>query len=195
MNIDRAVLKQLDADVERAKTTILQNLPTVEKIAPSVVLKLGGAEQTMNKARSDINMGIDTINRTTTTINKLADTVVRTSEALKENIKTEKHTNAVLKKDVKQSETLAQIRKEQAEALKSKYDASRHSSWLGLYRPLADESRYVLLTSGIALLVLFVVSVIYYFWETIRNMIPAIGGESRPYEYYLGGGRKKAALK
>ena len=196
MAFDRATLKQLDADVERAKTTILQNLPNIEKLTPSVVLKLGGAEQTLNKAKSDITMGIDTINRSTATVNTLAETLVKNSESVKANIQAEKHTNTVLKTNVKQSETLAKIRKEQAEALQAKYAANNHSSWLGLYRPLSEESRFALLTSGIAFLILFAASVVYYFWDRIVSSVPVFGGNSSAqtgsYEYFLGGGRRKA---
>lgn len=196
MAFDRATLKQLDADVERAKTTILQNLPNIEKLTPSVILKLGGAEQRLNKAKSDITMGIDTINRSTATVNTLAETLVKNSESVKANIQAEKHTNTVLKTNVKQSETLAKIRKEQAEALQAKYAANNHSSWLGLYRPLSEESRVALLTSGIALLILFAASVVYYFWDRIVSSVPVFGGNSSAqtgsYEYFLGGGRRKA---
>lgn len=188
-------LRQLDAEVENAKRTILHNLPTIERNTPSVILKLGGAEQAMNKAKSDISMGIDTINRNTNAVKQMADTILQKSQKLNQEIKNKKQETRALKNNVKQSETLSKIRKEQAEALKQKYGANLHSSWLGLYRPLADDSRVALLTSGIVLCALFLVSLAYYFWDNIANIIPAYGGELKgrsnaPYEFYLGGWRK-----
>ena len=193
-------LHQLDAEVENAKKTILHNLPNIERNTPSVILKLGGAEQAMNKAKSDITMGIEALNRSISKVNAYADSIIQRSKSLTNEIKEEKEKNKKLSSTVVQSETLAQIRKEQAEALKNKYDANLHSSWLGLFRPLADTSRVALFTSGIALIVLFLVSLVYFFWNDLINIFPAHGGETSDrgvtqYENFLGGFRKLKARK
>jgi hypothetical protein len=190
-----ANLHQLDAEVENAKKTILHNLPNIEGNTPSVILKLGGAEQAMNKAKSDINMGIETLNRSISKVNAYADSIIQRSKSLTNEIKEEKEKHKKLSSTVVQSETLAQIRKEQAEALKKKHDANLHSSWLGLFRPLADTSRVALFTSGIALIVLFLVSLVYFFWNDLMNIFPAHGGETSDrgatqYENFFGGFRK-----
>ena len=41
-----------------------------------------------------------------------------------------------------EKQTLADLRKEQADALATKYDANYHSSWLGLWRPMSQQSQY-----------------------------------------------------
>lgn len=187
-------LHDLDAQVENAKKTILFNLPNIERNTPSVIMKLGGAEQSMNKAKLDITMGIDTLNRSISTLKTYSDTILQQSKSLTTEIKEEKEKNKKLAETVSQSETLSQIRKEQADVLKKKYDANLHSSWLGLFRPLADTSRIALLISGIMLCLLFLVSLIYFFWEKVSSFFPAYGGvyERSPqqYENFLGGFRK-----
>lgn len=41
-----------------------------------------------------------------------------------------------------EKQTLAGLRKEQASALAAKYDSNYHSSWLGLWRPMSEQSQY-----------------------------------------------------
>jgi hypothetical protein len=53
--------------------------------------------------------------------------------------------------DLEKSRELNRIRKEQAESLHTKFVGNLHSSWLGLWTPLSDETRVAIVVITIAL--------------------------------------------
>lgn len=61
---------------------------------------------------------------------------------LKFQIAAKKDEIAEVKTDRDQKQTLAGLRKEQADVLATKYNANYHSSWLGLWRPMSEQSQY-----------------------------------------------------
>ena len=61
---------------------------------------------------------------------------------LKFQIEAKKDEIAEVQTDRDQKQTLAGLRKEQADALATKYNANYHSSWLGLWRPMSEQSQY-----------------------------------------------------
>lgn len=61
---------------------------------------------------------------------------------LKYQIAAKKDEIADVRADRNTKQTLADLRKEQASALANKYDSNYHSSWLGLWRPMSQQSQY-----------------------------------------------------
>lgn len=61
---------------------------------------------------------------------------------LKFQIAAKKDEIAEIQNDRDEKQTLAGLRKEQADALTAKYDSNYHSSWLGLWRPMSQQSQY-----------------------------------------------------
>ncbi len=72
------------------------------------------------------------------------------------------------------SEELLAIRKEQSAALEAKYAANYHSSWLGLWRPLKDNTHMGLNVASVFFGLLAVVAIGFLVYSNV--VAPAIGG-------------------
>lgn len=99
---------------------------------------------------------------------------VATSETLRTQIQD-------METQLRKSRELEGIRKEQSESLQSKYAGNLHSSWLGLWTPLSDETRVAILVITIAL---FACAVVILVFLIVGNHIhlpskPAFMGGSR----------------
>jgi hypothetical protein len=121
--------------------------------------------------------------------------MISKTATLRSSIEAKREVTQELKKKVEGGEVLSAIRKEQADALSNKRLGNLHSSWVGLWRPLADESRTGLLVASIAFALIAIVSIIYLYWEKIAQLLPGFDKESAvPKEEpsaYFGGFLKK----
>lgn len=79
---------------------------------------------------------------------------VATSETLRSQIQE-------IDTELQKKRELEGIRKEQAESLHTKYAGNLHSSWLGLWTPLSDETRVAILVITLALFACAVAIVVF----------------------------------
>ena len=103
------------------------------------------------------------VNKVTDTIN----TIVKDTEEVSERVNSHKKEIDTLKEEVAKTETLAGVRKEQAEALKKRYEGNYHSSWLGLWRPLHEDTRTGLIVAAMMFLLVAIVSVVFLFRDSL----------------------------
>jgi hypothetical protein len=67
-----------------------------------------------------------------------------------------KETVKTAEEELEKERVLNEIRKEQAESLTKKGAGNYHSTWMGLYRPLKEESRTGLAVAAVAFFLIFV---------------------------------------
>lgn len=67
----------------------------------------------------------------------------------------------MLSQKVQEGTVLSNIRREQVEALRKKYASNLHSSWLGLWRPLDETSRFGIFVAAIAFGCIAALSIVY----------------------------------
>lgn len=145
--------------------TINNSYLVMRNTAQSVALEIPGASQRYNTAKSSIENAIQRMkNRNVHVGGKIHAIPINDLEF---KIRQVRQKLAEQKADVGKKSELLNLRKEQAAALKDKYEGNYHSSWLGLYRPLKDESQVGLsVAAGIfgflALLTLGYVVYTYY---------------------------------
>jgi hypothetical protein len=70
-----------------------------------------------------------------------------------------------LKQEVKKARELNALRKEQAAELKIKYGSNYHTSYLGLWRPLADQSQMGLIIASVMFALIAIVSLVFVIRE------------------------------
>ena len=157
----------LSREVNAANQVANMNLPIPVDRTPSAVLNLPGAQPAIDAAKMAVDQSIATINRKAAEAKKVGDDIVAESGRMRSAIENKRDLTRNYTKEVSEAQVLADIRKEQADALKNKYAANLHSSWLGLWRPLADTSRVGLLVAAIAFGIIAVFSLIYYFWDNL----------------------------
>lgn len=126
-------------------------------------------------------------------------TIEREHASISENVRKMKKETKELMGRITENKDIVELRKEQAEELKTKYGANFHSSYLGLWRPLEPETHAVLYTTSIVLALLSVLGLVWFFF---RNGFPVLFteaparaanafNESENTTSLLGGGARK----
>lgn len=117
------------------------------------------------------------VNQVTNTMNE----IIRDTEAVSQAVNTQKETVDQLKYEVTKTESIAEIRKEQAETLKHKYESNYHTSWIGLWRPLQDNTRVALAVVSIMFLLIGLACAAFLWRDrllpaTVRNPVGGLVG-------------------
>ena len=180
MSWDPEIEAKYTNSVEKEKKAIDDNLPIILDRTPAAVLNLAGAVQQINASKAVIQSSLDGIRRATADVSNVIDNITETTSSTRNAIDIRRQEVTELKKVITQGETLDAIRKEQAAALHAKEAGNRHSSWMGLWRPLAEESRTGLFVAAIAFACIAIVSVVYLFWGRIVQLFPAFSRGSSP---------------
>ena len=92
-------------------------------------------------------------------------TIEREHASISENVRKMKKETKELMGRITENKDIVELRKEQAEELKTKYGANFHSSYLGLWRPLEPETHAVLYTTSIVLALLSVLGLVWFFFR------------------------------
>lgn len=175
--------RRTKSDVEQAYKHAKDNLRVITEYTPSSVLNIQGASAHIQTAKTAITNSINTLRRISNTIRTRIDTIIKDASASTESLGNEKHQVVELKKQISEAQTLYNLRKEQADVLRNKYEGNYHSSWIGLWRPLTEQSRTGLLVASIVFGIIALVSLIFIVRE--YRTTPAI---LRPVYENLSGG-------
>lgn len=126
----------------------------------NIALGLGGkGPQTETEAKTKINNDLQLINNRRGQLSEMIDSAANAGRDAKNKIEILETRLKVTKDEVKKETTINDLRKEQAASLANKYEANFHSSWLGLWRPLSEQSFYGLMISSIFFALLAVVGI------------------------------------
>lgn len=157
---DTSSEEQYMNELSRIKSQFNTNKSILINRAPAVVLDLQDSQNTVASTKSEIESGILFLQTRDNELKSKLQSMIRANEQSVSRIKTLETQVTNTNKSVKEAEILSALRKEQADELRRKGDGSLHSSWMGLWRPLSEESRLGLLIAtvffGLAALILFV---------------------------------------
>ena len=138
----RNELSRITGQFNTNKTTLLNR-------APAVVLGIQDAQNAVASAKSEIESGISSLQTRDSELKSKLQAMLRENEQSAYRIKTLETQVATTKESVKEAETLAALRKEQADELRRKGEGNFHSSWMGLWRPLSEQSRIGLIIATV----------------------------------------------
>lgn len=188
-----------DADYKNELVRIKSQFETNKSIlvnrAPAVVLGIQDAQNAVTTAKAEIESGISTLQSRDMELKSKLQALLRENEQSASKIKMLETQNAATKQSVKEAETLAALRKEQADELRRKGEGNFHSSWMGLWRPLSEQSQFGLI---IASVFFGIVSLIFIFLYA-KQLFPVIaayfatlrGGADNSYLPQIGSGRER----
>lgn len=174
------------AQVDQLQTRIFSNASTVEQIAPSVVMNLQGANSQNTTARAAIDTDLEAIRRRTNNVTSIIERITSNNKGVNTRIAELKQKADITKKAVEEAETLAKIRKEQSDALAKRGAGNLHSSWMGLWRPLSEQSYSGLIIASIAFGLIAIATFVYVFF-----ILPSPSPESIPDVTRLFGGFRR----
>lgn len=177
---------QLNSDVNNAMSQCDVQLPIIMDRTPAAALNLNGASSQIMRAKQLVEEGIGRIRRNTSTIVQTMDTLTNNAEQATHNVEGQKHDVDELKQKVSKAKELYELRKEQAMELKNKNVGTYHTSWLGLWRPLTDDSRMGLLVASIVFGLVACVLLAFFVYGVVSTSI-------LPAKQYIGGvwGKRK----
>lgn len=161
-----------DQEVERTRIidTVNMNLKLITDRTPAAALNLPNASSEINAAKSAVEANLSRLARMTNEVENATQKVTDLGKQSGNVYLDRKAQIDVLTKEKIQNKNLLEIRKEQAESLKQKYSSANHTSYLGLWRPLSDETRFLLLILSIILGLVALVSAFFVFKDNLAFM-------------------------
>jgi hypothetical protein len=148
----RNELSRITGQFNSNKTSLLNR-------APAVVLGIQDAQNAVASSKAEIESGISLLKTRDNELKSKLQFMLRENEQAAYRIKTLETQVATTNVIVKEAKTLVELRKEQSDELRRKGEGNFHSSWMGLWRPLSEQSRLGLIIAtvffGLVALILF----------------------------------------
>ena len=182
MSWDSTIENQMVTDVNNAKSQTNTSLDLIVNQTERAALKFDGAQDQINIAKETVDEKINAINVITDKLSNIIETLYSKAADVKDKIKETKEKGEIVRFGRDEAKTFADIRTEQVKELKNKYEGNYHSSWLGLWRPLASESRTGLFIASIVLGVIATLSIVFIMIDPITKLLPAsLPAQFRPH--------------
>ncbi len=156
--------------------TITTNLPRVLNLVEQEARNVTGVAAQRNAARGAVDNALNQIralgNQISTKISQIDIGGIQNKIRVVE--------DQIAAETAKQNKAgeLIEIRREQAASLEKKYASNYHSSWLGLWRPLKDESRVGLNVASVMFGILALLTIAYMFYTRTPAALTAARNSS-----------------
>ena len=157
----------------------LSAVQTIQNRQRAAALNLPGAETDMVNAKNQVVVTINELRHKADDLQNQLNRMISDQSASKDAINSEKAEIDAIKKKVHDARTLNGIRKEQVEALKTKNASNYHTSYLGLWVPLREQTRVLLFAISVCLILVGIASVIFIVWSgkfPDKLVSPTMGG-------------------
>jgi hypothetical protein len=153
---------QYKNEVSRVTSEFQTHANTLRNRAPAVILGIQDAQAAVASAKSGIENGVTLLQTRSNELKSTLQSMLQANSQAASQIQMLETQVNTTKKEVTEAEKLSAIRKEQAAELQKKGIGNYHSSWLGLWRPLSDQSRFGLLLASIFFGIIAVLLIGYY---------------------------------
>lgn len=165
--------RQYEITAQTAKRNYQTNLPVSKQLAEQVVRNVGGADRRRIESRTVVSKSIDTVNGMNMNVGRLINQT--DIDGIKNKIRIAEEALKEERAKAKSAKVLTEIRKEQADTLAKKYSSNLHSSYLGLWRPLKDDTHIGLNVASVVFGLIgsaIVAYLVYQHWV----VLPSAGG-------------------
>ena len=166
------LVKQLRDSWNTNENKIKTNLPVYVNNVEQEVRGVSGAKKLRETAKANVEASIYQLQNVSMNIDSAINAIDIGGIKNKISI-VEEQIKAEREKQNKSEELLA-IRKEQSAALEQKYSANLHSSWLGLWRPLKENTHVGLNVASVVFGLLALLTIGYMVYTKL--VAPAISG-------------------
>jgi len=180
----------MNAAVNTAKSQFTTNISTIPDRTPAAVLNLPGAAADIDNAKRTIEHAIDAVKVQTTHLTSILNNIIREGQQSAQELNAKRGDIEHMEKNVSETKTIFELRKEQSAALVKKYEGNYHSSWLGLWRPLKDETRTGLIVTSVVFGLIAIICLVFYLKDLKEYMVlPGIFKSKEAGTTLLGGFR------
>jgi hypothetical protein len=170
MDTTDRIVKDQESERTRIIDTVNMNLKLITDRTPAAALNLPNASSEINAAKTAVEANLSRLAQMTNEVDNAIQKVTDVGKQSGNVYLDRKAQIDELTKEKIQNKNLLEIRKEQAESLKQKYSSANHTSYLGLWRPLSDETRFLLLILSIILGLVALVSAFFVFKDNLAFM-------------------------
>lgn len=160
----------LHNEIERNQSAFKENAQVIRNVMAQAALNIGNSRNELNKAKTRIQTTIQNAKRNVAQTEQAIESLSKSAETMQTNIKDIRTNVSELRNQTTQVRKIRALRKEQAESLQKKEEGNYHSSWMGLWRPLADGSQMGLIIASVVFSILGILCVVYLF----LNRVPAV---------------------
>lgn len=187
---DVDIKAKVESPVQTAIKQIDDNLPVILNSTEGAVMGLPGYQNAIDRAKSTVQGGIDVVQRGANEVKELNRMAAEQIEVLRRKIDHSKEAVARLKVEDKESSQIISLRKEQAAELKTKYASGLHTSWLGLWKPMHEESYTGLIVASVVFGLIALVSIVFLTAPLLPANIPGVLGLQQA-QRFVGGALRK----
>jgi hypothetical protein len=152
--------------VTSSEADFARHADTIRQSTPRALLDVGGAAETIAKAKIDMDTTIEGISRKTQELQGIVARINEETASIKSSIDTSRTTVKTTQGVVEKAKQVHTIREEQNMSLNKKREGNYHSSWMGLWRPMGSESRLAIFLLSIAFFLLSLVGIAYIISRT-----------------------------
>ena len=181
LDVESIDIDQITEDITKAKDTINEQLTTITNLTPSAGYGMQDAKDKIEKAKQDIKNRIDYMETKIQFVDTAATSLLETLKHAKRELNETIQAEEAVKKKVEESKNIFELRKTQSESLQTKNEGNFHTSWLGLWRPLTEESRLALFVVSIVFGIISVISIIFIFSGAFEKLLPAFSHLQNPF--------------
>ena len=156
-DIEKSYKNQVAAATKQAQ----DNFSVVMNRTPAAVLNLPGAVENVNRSKRLIEQAVQTVKQRTQDISNEIDKIAARKAQVRNDLNIKKGETHVVKRQVHEARELNKLRQEQAAELQRKYGSNLHTSYLGLWRPLAEQSHMGLIVAAAMFALIAIVSIVF----------------------------------
>lgn len=194
MSWDASSDQQYRNELSRVSGQFQTNKNTLLNRAPAVVLGIQDAQRDVSTAKSEIESGISLLQSRNNELKGKLQSMLRENEQSSSKVKMLETQVETTQKSVKEAETLAALRKEQADELRRKGEGNYHSSWMGLWRPLSEQSRLGLIIATVFFGLVSLLLVVLYAKQVLPVVVAYFGldvASTTGNSFQFGAGRRR----
>jgi multidrug efflux pump subunit AcrA (membrane-fusion protein) len=167
------IQSQLTATVGNAESIANTSLTLITNQAERAGMNLSGAQDQIDLAKQNVDTQLQLIDQATETANNAIDSIATRTQDIRKTIMKKHEQRNTLENSLETVRAVAEVREEQVSELKKKGEGNYHTSWLGLWRPLASESRFGLFVASIVLGLIGLLSIGFLLMEPVGKLLPA----------------------
>ena len=153
--------KSYRSQVTDATKQAQDNFSVVMDRTPAAVLNLPGAQDQVNRSKQLIEQAVQSVKQRTRDISNEIDKIAANKAQIRNDLNVKKEETHVIKRQVHEARELNKLRQEQAAELQRKYGSNLHTSYLGLWRPLAEQSHMGLIVAAAMFALIAIVSIVF----------------------------------
>jgi hypothetical protein len=179
------IANDINTQMATAKNNFQNSTRVINDQTEQYALQIPAARTQIEQAKSVIQTSTQKMRELSDRVTGITNSVFDRMSNLPELVRSKKQTQADAKEKLVNDETVAHVRDEQVDELRNRNSSNYHSSWLGIWRPLKEDSRVGLFVASIVLGSIAILSIFFLMSDPFLKLLPA----SSPIQPSLGKGK------